>query len=294
MKVLWLHTGSINCEPILGSLEAQAHPDYELWAHNYFEDPDIIRAVTEVEPDLTLYLSVVAGPSLPKLADLRSIKNVTNFVHICCDAGCKDWWPLLEQYAKADVFDLTVNLDGNYHWPKHHNHLTMLCPIDPRYYNNLPWEDRVIDLGFSGGNGSLERRIILDELGERVTQKPRDEQWGSYQAYADFMSRTKICLNMSSTGPNDAKQVKARVIEAAHAGCCLFEQKGSPIDKYFTEGVHYATYENENDVVSKVNQLFANPERAKQLASNLSKEVQLKYSAHIFWKTVFEYVQLPW
>jgi hypothetical protein len=283
MKILWLSTGTINCDPIIGSLESIKKPDWEITIHNYFTHGlDFTQHY-----DLILYISVSAGPHLPTITHLKEIKKHTSkFVHLCFDAACTDWHPLLELYRKEECFDVTINIDGNDMWPKGPRDFTWLAPIDPRYF--IPTE-KITECGFCGGCASGVRQEIISYLKDKllITAHERVDAILNYNEYATFMCQCKMVVNMSQSG-SGMQQVKARVIEAGLARACLFEPTHSVTSTWFTPEIDYVEYLDKEDLAYRIEVLKKRPEIVKIIANNLHKKVSIMYCPEVFWKKVFD------
>ena len=87
---------------------------------------------------------------------------------------------------------------------------------------------------------------------------------------------------MSATGSGKAHHVKYRVLEAAMAGCLLFEEENPITPLYFEPGIDYVEYDSIDGLVNQVkNNTW--PDRAHKLRL---KAIH-KYSAKRFWTKVF-------
>lgn len=284
MKILVLHTGDMNMEPIVSSLCGLKDHDVK-----------VARLTSEViirNPDKIVYIAVASGPLRPTIEALKKLKEFAPIVMICCDASCPDWWPLIEEYLSNECFSKIVNIDGGKNWPYAHAYhcWTGLCPIDDRYYrkdhNYGRFQSRTVHCGFAGGDGSTDRQKLIKHLGIHLVKAPRNEEYGSYKEYADFMQQCKIVINMSKCGSGKADQVKARVVEAGMAHCLLLEQKGAATSNYFEPGVDYLEYESPEHALEIIEGLYDNDATMFTYAENLHKKVTTKYSAAMFWQQV--------
>lgn len=290
-KVAWLTTSTINTEPIIGSLESLELPiETHIVKFDALEQGNFnelaIEQIKEIKPDLVLYNSVSGGAFLPRTDTFKRIREISKLVHICFDASCPNWHELLHSYNKEDAFDVTVNIDGNDNWPKTERDLTTLCPIDVRPYKKRT--DKLIHCGFAGGDGSAQRRQILEFLksNNAIVTKSHDETPNKYDEYAEFVKQCKIIVNMALCGSGLALQVKARVIESGLAGCCLLEEQGAATSRWFIPGRDYLEYESKEDLLSKIR--FLTPVETQGYASKLQKKVMTEHSPKVFWSKVFK------
>lgn len=298
-KVLWLTTASMNIEPVMNSLASVEDFDLEI-DHFMFEglngkgglDEAILFEVQKSKPDVIFYIGAVAGPDVPLPATFNAVQKQAPLVHMVFDGGCPDWWSLLKHYREKKCFSLTVNIDGSHDWPKSDGDITILCPIDPRPYNREVEKD--IRLGFYGSSNCDERREVLEALsGLGLVTRERNETFGSYEPYADFMLRTKIVVNMAGTGSGKATHVKARVIESAYAGACLLEPKHSPTSRWFKPSPHrlgcpdydYIEYSSSHHLVEILNNL--EEETAKAVGLNLKGRVLAEHSPLQVYSKIF-------
>lgn len=293
MEVLWVVPDVINVDPIVKSLgdhwgdrvsclRYQNRPDHLILS--YLQKPD-------VNPDIVLFIGAAEGPMVPEMETMRVIRDeVRHVVHLVFDGSCSGWRPLLKKYDEAEIFDLQVNIDGNVNWHSglKGRVLTTLAPIDPTPYAiraHIPWTGKPIELGFWGGTGSIERRELLYALGDRVTKYERGHQTLGYEAYADFMTKCRMVLNMPYGGSNN-NQVKARVVETALAGGVLVEDRKAITSQYFKPGVHYIPYDTPTDILVAVDSMSSNPKKGEEMAAAFNREYLAKYSPGVFWTLV--------
>ena len=248
-------------------------------------DPEkaIFKAVLEQQPDVVVWSGVCGGRDMPSREFLQSIVCGFRSVMICWDAGHKDWHPYLAEYAKHDTFDLVCGVDGSFDWPRRKHDLPCLCPINPEWYDGAG-TDRGIALGFMGSfDGDSHRSRVLAELGNLVTVKRRTGEPGAYKDYADFMLRCRATVNVANSAGDGPMHVKARCVEAAWAGCCLFESEGSPLDEWISREcfIPYKTPEQIRQVMT----LKHYPDYARSMGETLRHAMQPHHPRH-FWNQV--------
>ena len=98
---------------------------------------------------------------------------------------------------------------------------------------------------------------------------------------------------------NFPKQVKAkgittnfafrgRVLDAISHGVLLFDQKNPLMDLFFKAGTHYVHYDNEQDLLTKLNFYLKNYDTdGLKIAQNAFKLVQNEYSSYQTWSNIF-------
>lgn len=231
--------------------------------------------------DFILYIGAGNGPAVVPPGKLHALTKHTKLLHICTDGGCPGWWDTLKAYKEAGI--KTVNIDGSFETPKGLIDLVTLTPPNPKYYKPKPWSERKYQLGFMGGMGSEERRRIIGELGDLITLgPPRSEAWGTYQKYADFMCDCKCVLNFARTGINgEYFHVKNRVLETAMAQAFLFEQQGSPLNKWFLPTQDYIEWKDIDDI-----HLEYNYYSFKALSESLYEKVMAEHNSKIWFDKI--------
>lgn len=291
MKLLFLSTSSMNTQPVIESLDGQGHDVHVFRFDRVTPPPD--RAMLDIvdlkAPDLVLYIGSTGGPHLPSASTFWRIKQRCPIVAIAFDASDASWQPRLAEYHEYGCFSMIVNIDGNDNWPKTGLDFTTLTPINRHFYDNQrPLIERPIKFGFAGGYASPSRRTYIEYLQRHanLVVPQRNEQYGSYQSYADFMCKCRIMLNVPFSGSDNSNQVKGRVIEAGLAGNVLLEHVDSAAEAWFKPGVDYQTYETPADAAEQMKRLLDDPQEMKRLAANLQNRVK-HYMPKKFWAEIF-------
>lgn len=284
MKATWLIPRTMNMEPVVNSLKGF---DQDI---RFLGEGDL--KLDLITSDLIVYIGAVAGPYWIDIEGLKKIKGLgIPFMKICCDADCIDWHPLLERYAKENIFDLVVNLNGNKKWPSRPKDLTLLSPIDPEPYKYELEKD--LWLGFCGGiDPGKERDLLLKELGSDVVIGQRIESYGHHDQYVNFLKRCRCTLNIPYSSSGKSTRVNGRIIEAALAGNVLIERKDSEAANWFIPGFHYLEYESADDIKKHIKTLKEDPYLIGMYAGHLQECVKNNYSATHFWSRVFKQLNL--
>ena len=299
MKVLWLSPSDMLTEWIIGSLESINDGQLDISVLRYDTigtpvDRGIIDGIDRHRPDLCLYISQAAGPYVAAPSTFNRIREHTRIVHLCLDAGDTGFTPLLTKYRDEGCFSFTIACDGctdgPVDWIAFH-------PVDPRPYRPFMGQlsSRVLPFGSCGGWPYGKRREVIEALKRDcgLYIKPREENYGSYQRYANFLMSCQIVVDCAlSAGGFDgkgpyARTLKTRAIEVGLAGACLLEIRGCALNKWAEEDVDYATYETPDEAVAVARDLMANPDKAQRMAERLSRVVREKMNPTIFWSSVF-------
>lgn len=292
MKVLFLSTHTPNCEPFWRSLEAIGYEvqtiQYDAYPHD--RHGELVREVKATNSDFIVYIGAYA-PShdkpVPTPYTLCAIREIAPFILLCGDAADDPWWPVLEDYHKCGCFSAMVAIDGSFHSPiaSFPEGLTLLTPLDPRFYSPLPWEQRSIKLGMIGGQG--HRGQMISELQSRGVLDYRAGPVGrSYADFANTLCQTKLTLNLAQTGTGKYLHVKGRVIESGFAGAAVLETQGSLLATWFTPGIDYLEYVSAADVVRQVQDT---PDTELQnIAKRFHAKVLERHNPVTFWQKVLE------
>jgi hypothetical protein len=118
-----------------------------------------------------------------------------------------------------------------------------------------------------------------------VTHRPRDDL-SSMDDYKKILLSCWCIWNNPETGGMTSKHVKARILEAALAGCIVLEEKGSPTAQWFDEGRDYLTYETADDVRNQMAFIRNNPVEARLIAERMATKVRRMHSPKVFWSKV--------
>ena len=311
MKVLWLVPSDMILEWVEGSLESINHDGLlDIFICRYDRigtpvDRPMLDRVSRDHPDIVLYVSQADGPFVAAPSTFKSIRGIAPVVHLCLDAGDWGFERLLTCYRDEGCFSYTVACDGCAAGPVD---AVLFHPVDDRPYRAA--QGRGLDLQRNGQVGVLERPVALGSCGgfpyglrkETVEAlkrdcglyiKPREEIFGSYQRYANFLMSCRIIVDcaLSAGGPEGrgpyARTLKTRAIEVGLSGACLLELRGCALSKWAEEDGDYATYETPEEAVAVARDLMANPDKAQAMAKRLSRVVRESMNPAIFWSQVF-------
>lgn len=295
--VLILSTSSCNTETVIGSWQSLGIGKTEII---YYDRTRVgPQDIERIKPRFTILISALKASYNPSLEELSRMNELSPLVQILFDGGDPPWHPEIIRWR--DAFTLIVNIDGNPNWPSREKDLTLLTPIDTRFYNNMPGESdiqRDIHTGFGGAIGSGERgqtigylhgRGLITHRGYSLTNSYKGYigDAASYKEYADFMRRCKIVVNHSMTA-NGLSHVKGRVLEAGWAGACLLENKNPITSLWFKPGIHYIEYNDTEHAAQIIEQLRSEPERIERMTRALHEEIVHNHSPKVFWNKILD------
>jgi hypothetical protein len=243
VKILWARFSFMTSEAWVASLENIKGHEISTLIYDHFVPPDraLLDSVDAYRPDLVLYTGMADWERTPSPSTFRRIRKQAKIIHLSGDLSDPPYRPYLDRYAAEDCFDLNVNLDGNRSWERSPMDLTTISPTSPAHYrcrNERPLVERPVAFGFAGGFASPSRAAFIHrwqaECG--LVIPPRDERYGSYQAYADFLLDCRLIPNVPFSGSDNSRQVKGRVVETGLARACLLDHVESAARDWFTPG----------------------------------------------------------
>ena len=249
--------------------------------HGNTPELNLLNAVAKHDPQVIAYFGINGSIDCPSIDFLRGLRNKCRLVHICFDAPCHEWWPLLEEYKAKEVFDLQISITGRDPYCDWHT----LTPSDPAMFYCEKWS-KEIDVGFAGSwTGTDTRWELLKHLQDVVTMQRREAPMKPTSYYADFLRRCRASINVAEVGgPVKAMHVKGRVVESGLAGCMLIEQCGSPTRDWFTLGTDYLEWTHPQSI----RDIVADPgfrNRAAEMGGRLREKMAVHHP-RFFWERV--------
>lgn len=250
--------------------------------HGNTPELNILNAVAKHDPQIVAYFGINGSLDCPSTMFLRGLREKCRLVHVCFDAPCQEWWPLLEEYKKQEVFDLQISITGRDPFTD----WATLTPSDPAKFELRGGWTKDIDVGFAGSwTGTDTRWNLLSKLQGVVALQRREAPMKPTSYYADFLRRCRASINVAEVGgPIKHKHVKGRVVESGLAGCMLIEQSGSPTSEWFTVGSDYLEWTGPESI----REIVADP-GFKNRAAELGGRLREKMAAHhprYFWQRV--------
>jgi hypothetical protein len=249
--------------------------------------------VDRVEPDVVIFSLLGKSNLNPTDSSYTHIKN----------KGCKtvfmwpdvfDGWgiPQIEELNQKDLSDLHVCWGSEKNVAKKYKNLIWLwAPQDESMYYPIEDKERTIDASFLGSPRYLERQKYLTHLLTNGIQVHigggQREEGLTASRYAELIRQSKISLNFPG-GPDGYDQCKGRVWEVLATKSLLLERKNDAIRNFLTPGEHYVEFENEQDLVEKIQYYLDNEEERCYIAQRGHEIYKEKYNANVFWNKIME------
>ncbi len=289
MKALALTTHSAHVEQWWRSFECLGHAVLSMRYDVPLACGQAESVISTAKPDVIIYFGGVQSHNFTPLSigTLKALREIAPIIHICADSTQPDWKPYLDEYHRNNCFSVQVGIDGNVNSPLARYGLVLLMPQDPNQFEPRPWHERAINCSFVGNtvaDGSPKSKI-LQQASERGLVQCFN--FGAdFKTMAKVMCDSKITFNVAQKGTYaDGRvlyQVCGRVIEAAMAGSCLLEQRGSPTAYWFECGRDYLEYDTSmlaviDSISSKLDERMADRFRTKVLA---------EHHPSIFWQKI--------
>lgn len=294
MRILWLSPSDMTTESVITGLDSLGEHTAHVFRYDrcgFPVDRGMLDMADRMRPDVILYIGQNNRPFLAANDTFKRLKKIAPMVMLAFDASDRTWTDIMRSYCEEDCFTLMVNIDGCDDWPKREQDFTALTPTNPEFYREqIPLLERPIKFAFAGGYSSQSRREIVEYLAKHagLVIPPRNELYGSYQRYADFMCQTQIVLNVPWSGSDNASQVKGRVLEAGWAGCVLLDHESTAAKDWFRSGLDYVPYKTPSDAADAVTQLLSDQEWMQKLAVHHQRIVRVAHSPAVFWRNVFQ------
>lgn len=175
------------------------------------------------------------------------------------------------------------------------NHIWMWTPQDSTlYYDDL----KTIKTSFIGsrrGYNNTRSTIInylLEEGIELFQAGGQREEKLSMDEYAKYIRTSAININFSESALLGTYQCKGRVFETIASNSLLLEQRNVCTRRRLSEGIHYVEFDTQYDLKDKIIYFQKNESERKEIAKNGFDVYNTKYSPTIFWKTIFEKLEL--
>jgi len=185
----------------------------------------------------------------------------------------------VDKYQKVD----RVFITQKHFLPLYPKQKTKWLPLaaDPEKHKLYDDEHVEFDVGFLGNDTYPERRALLEKIASkykllRSTTKPGEE-------YSRMFSRCKIIFNRSMD--ND---LNMRVFEAVSIGRLLLTDKVDGIDELLTDGIHYVSYKDWDDLNDKISYYLTHEKEREKIAKAGANYVRAKHTYHHRLETIFK------
>ena len=248
--------------------------------------------VDRKEPDIVIFSLLGKSHLNPTNKSYEHIKS----------KGCKMvfMWPdVFQGWGIPQIEDLNQNGFADLHvcWgaeknlAKDYDNLIWLwAPQDETlYYPTESSSEQTIPVSFLGSVRYPERqkylRYLIDNKINILVDGGQREKGLSPIRYAELMRHSKISINFPG-GPEGNDQCKGRVWEILASKSLLLERKNNPIKNYLKPNVHYVEFENEEDLIKKINYYLDNDKEREYIVNKGFNAFKKKYNAKTFWASI--------
>jgi len=248
--------------------------------------------IDRVEPTVVIFSLLGKSHLNPTDASYEYIKS----------KGCKtvfmwpdvfDGWgiPEIEELNDKGFADLHVCWGAEKNTKKKYDNLIWLwAPQDETLYYPLD-DEQSIPVSFLGSVRYPERQKylqhLINEKAPLLIDGGQREKGLSPKRYAELMRHSKISLNFPE-GPDGYDQCKGRVWEILASKSLLLERKNTSIENFLKPNVHYVEFENEADLIEKINYYLDNEKERDYIVNNGYNLYKKKYNAKTFWNTIIK------
>lgn len=251
------------------------------------DDAILAMAREMAGPDVIFYIGAVEGSGVPHRETFLKLRAMAPVVWLVSDAADHPWKRALRLYKEQQRMDLAVSIDGASKTQNPHIDISTLTPVDRQWWE--PTRPKDIRFGFSGSGAGLSRRSEIIKALEWFGGLQVRQRGGEYADHCRWMSRVQILLNTSWTGTGAKHHIKGRVLEAAYAGCCLFEFAASPI----TDWLPFDTFIRWGNPVEAAEMARDLPDAVLlHTASRLREEVLSRYSAERIYGNILDAIHV--
>jgi len=143
---------------------------------------------------------------------------------------------------------------------------------DPKTNFLIKNEKKEYDIGFVGGTRNEKRGKILENLARRFKIN-NFRKFYSVEEMNKVYNRSKIVFNMPRRG-----ELNMRVFEAMASGSMLLTSDFWGREEIFKDKKHLVVFNNEKDLVEKIEYYLSNPEERKRIAEEGRKEILAKHT----------------
>lgn len=287
-----------NNHNLLGSLEASGLATYGCFYPDDFSirnkrngETSLLFQYVYEKPDF-IYTDWPNIPSRKTLLMMKKLLNIPIIIHMWDSVT-----HIHEISSLIDIIDLCVIVDSSttkkyYDSEYSEKFINLWSPQDPRVFYN-PHEERDIDVSFVGTKYP-DRIAGINKLKENNINIFEGMQKGtilSITQYAKTMMHSKIVINYS-VNPTGSRftQLKGRVFESTLCGALLMESANNEITHWFTPFIDYIPFDDDDDLLGKINFYLKNEEERRIIAENGYQKSLRYYNCENYWKTIINIV----
>lgn len=212
-----------------------------------------------------------ALPLLPQGLSQSNIPTVCFQVDVYAYTEHRFRWSCLFDHAAVfhPGYDARFIADG-------HPGAFLLPHAARREFYDLPEEERIYDVGWVGQTGGAlygQRSRVLKRIAQSFATNDLSASY-TVREVAEVYRRSRIVVNVGRDDfPHDAN---LRVFEALASGALLITATPTELTELgFQDGVHFATYASEDEVVPKIQYFLDHPEERLRI-SNAGRDKTLR------------------
>ena len=148
------------------------------------------------------------------------------------------------------------------------------------------YEPRTTDLNFIK-SGLNKKGFDLDIRGRVLggARKPDSEYW-STMVNADIIFTTADQISNPEIDWSWIQNLVYRYLEVLASGSLLIAPKVPGVDRYFKPGIHFVSYENNDDAIEKISYYLKNSKLRNEIAKNGNKIARSLIESRIFWTLI--------
>ncbi len=267
------------------------HSDECLSVYNKPIDEVLLNYCKSYRTDVIIF-SFLGGMSCnPSLECCKELKNLgVQLAFLWHDSNPIDIVYREQFYEIADLYIVYDNAtsvfhDGRTPMPKEIN---LFAPQDSSLY--YP-DEQDIPISFIGSMRDANRarffsiaRVMEPRLFIAGGQREQDL---TPERYADYIRRSKICVNYSFH-PFGYWQIKGRVFESLASQNMLLESANNATRKLLKEGVEYVEYSDMEDFLAKAKYYLHNDGERIKIATAGHQAYLDKFHGNVFWNSIFD------
>ena len=267
-----------------------AHFDEIMYEKKTHFDFHAKRILDEYNPEIVVVSHLGMSYLNPSMKTYREIKRRgIKLIFIWPDT--REWIPQAIQDLNIADLHISWACEDNDDHPICANHVWMWTPEDPTLYFD---DIKTTDVSFIGSlNGYRNIRLnhvnYLVENGiPIIVSGGQREHKLDANGYAKQIRTSRININFSESAYPGIHQCKGRVFESMASNSLLLESENVATRRRAVPGVHYIEFKSEVDLKEKVLYFLKNTAERDDIAKRGYNLYKQKYTADIYWNTVFE------
>ena len=264
---------------------------YDEYSYNSGKHADEIipSLVTQYDPAVVVMSHLGSDPMNPTKKSYEFIHNSGKKIVVI--------WPDTRDKILDTIKEMSSLVSLNVSWcfetdslvvP---NHMWLATPQDPRLYKCH--NKKEFDVTFVGSlDGYTHRKNYLEyAISKRcpvIVSGGQRENALSSEDYASIIGKSKISINFAESAVKGKFQLKGRVTETLACGVFLLEQKNDVTSRVLQSGVHYVEFENEQELVEKINYYLKNDAEREKIAAAGLEFYKNNFTPAVFWNTILK------